>query len=216
MKNLVPWEWNKRKWTVLVCLHKQRTIWHLMESKPDYNIEHFPQQSYSKTSHWHVTSSLDGFNIYGYIRLLLVKMSVDSVDLDLICSLVTVSHAEVSDSLWFCLPESTYRHQANIDDELVTMEILDTAGQVREINLPVHYESVMNKITKRLIPNIPGWLWENFLKKKKRPAALMSSTQAKLFNNQHTTSISQSINQQHKVIQTEKNQTWKKLILCKR
>lgn len=25
--------------------------------------------------------------------------------------------------------ESTYRHQANIDDELVTMEILDTAGQ---------------------------------------------------------------------------------------
>ncbi|KAG7260952.1 hypothetical protein CRUP_016300 [Coryphaenoides rupestris] len=26
-------------------------------------------------------------------------------------------------------PESTYRHQANIDDEVVTMEILDTAGQ---------------------------------------------------------------------------------------
>uniref|UniRef100_A0A673BC20 small monomeric GTPase n=1 Tax=Sphaeramia orbicularis TaxID=375764 RepID=A0A673BC20_9TELE len=25
--------------------------------------------------------------------------------------------------------ESTYRHQANIDDEVVTMEILDTAGQ---------------------------------------------------------------------------------------
>lgn len=33
------------------------------------------------------------------------------------------------------LPESTYRHQANIDDEVVTMEILDTAGQVREIDL---------------------------------------------------------------------------------
>uniref|UniRef100_A0A8C6UGZ6 small monomeric GTPase n=1 Tax=Neogobius melanostomus TaxID=47308 RepID=A0A8C6UGZ6_9GOBI len=29
--------------------------------------------------------------------------------------------------------ESTYRHQANIDDEMVTMEILDTAGQVRQI-----------------------------------------------------------------------------------
>ncbi|KAA8579980.1 hypothetical protein FQN60_005515, partial [Etheostoma spectabile] len=28
-----------------------------------------------------------------------------------------------------CLTESTYRHQANIDDEVVTMEILDTAGQ---------------------------------------------------------------------------------------
>lgn len=27
-------------------------------------------------------------------------------------------------------PESTYRHQATIDDEVVTMEILDTAGQV--------------------------------------------------------------------------------------
>uniref|UniRef100_A0A3B3DT39 small monomeric GTPase n=1 Tax=Oryzias melastigma TaxID=30732 RepID=A0A3B3DT39_ORYME len=27
--------------------------------------------------------------------------------------------------------ESTYRHQASIDDEVVTMEILDTAGQVR-------------------------------------------------------------------------------------
>lgn len=26
--------------------------------------------------------------------------------------------------------ESTYRHQATIDDEVVTMEILDTAGQV--------------------------------------------------------------------------------------
>lgn len=32
------------------------------------------------------------------------------------------------------LTESTYRHQANIDDEVVTMEILDTAGQVRQIN----------------------------------------------------------------------------------
>lgn len=32
-----------------------------------------------------------------------------------------------------CVTESTYRHQANIDDEVVTMEILDTAGQVREI-----------------------------------------------------------------------------------
>lgn len=30
------------------------------------------------------------------------------------------------------LAESTYRHQANIDDEVVTMEILDTAGQVRK------------------------------------------------------------------------------------
>lgn len=28
--------------------------------------------------------------------------------------------------------ESTYRHQATIDDEVVSMEILDTAGQVRE------------------------------------------------------------------------------------
>lgn len=27
--------------------------------------------------------------------------------------------------------ESTYRHQATIDDEVVSMEILDTAGQVR-------------------------------------------------------------------------------------
>lgn len=26
--------------------------------------------------------------------------------------------------------ESTYRHQASIDDEMVSMEILDTAGQV--------------------------------------------------------------------------------------
>lgn len=30
-----------------------------------------------------------------------------------------------------CSAESTYRHQATIDDEVVTMEILDTAGQVR-------------------------------------------------------------------------------------
>lgn len=29
-------------------------------------------------------------------------------------------------------PESTYRHQATIDDEVVTMEILDTAGQVNK------------------------------------------------------------------------------------
>uniref|UniRef100_A0A674I7T6 small monomeric GTPase n=1 Tax=Terrapene triunguis TaxID=2587831 RepID=A0A674I7T6_9SAUR len=28
--------------------------------------------------------------------------------------------------------ESTYRHQATIDDEVVSMEILDTAGQVSE------------------------------------------------------------------------------------
>ena len=28
--------------------------------------------------------------------------------------------------------ESTYRHQATIDDEVVTMEILDTAGQVKK------------------------------------------------------------------------------------
>lgn len=28
--------------------------------------------------------------------------------------------------------ESTYRHQASIDDEVVTMEILDTAGQVNK------------------------------------------------------------------------------------
>lgn len=28
--------------------------------------------------------------------------------------------------------ESTYRHQATIDDEVVTMEILDTAGQVNK------------------------------------------------------------------------------------
>lgn len=35
------------------------------------------------------------------------------------------------ESCLFCLTESTYRHQANIDDEVVTMEILDTAGQVR-------------------------------------------------------------------------------------
>lgn len=31
------------------------------------------------------------------------------------------------------LTESTYRHQANIDDEVVSMEILDTAGQVSTI-----------------------------------------------------------------------------------
>lgn len=36
-----------------------------------------------------------------------------------------------------CLTESTYRHQANIDDEVVTMEILDTAGQVRDIIPPL-------------------------------------------------------------------------------
>ena len=29
-----------------------------------------------------------------------------------------------------CVTESTYRHQANVDDEVVAMEILDTAGQV--------------------------------------------------------------------------------------
>lgn len=34
--------------------------------------------------------------------------------------------------IYFCTTESTYRHQANIDDEVVTMEILDTAGQVRQ------------------------------------------------------------------------------------
>lgn len=34
--------------------------------------------------------------------------------------------------IYFCPTESTYRHQANIDDEVVTMEILDTAGQVRQ------------------------------------------------------------------------------------
>lgn len=28
--------------------------------------------------------------------------------------------------------ESTYRHQATIDDEVVSMEILDTAGQVNK------------------------------------------------------------------------------------
>lgn len=33
--------------------------------------------------------------------------------------------------LSFYFLESTYRHQGNIDDEVVTMEILDTAGQVR-------------------------------------------------------------------------------------
>lgn len=31
--------------------------------------------------------------------------------------------------------ESTYNHQVNIDDEVVTMEILDTAGPVSEIIL---------------------------------------------------------------------------------
>ena len=41
-------------------------------------------------------------------------------------------------NLLFYLPsllipsESTYRHQATIDDEVVTMEILDTAGQVNK------------------------------------------------------------------------------------
>lgn len=35
-------------------------------------------------------------------------------------------------SCLLCRTESTYRHQANIDDEVVTMEILDTAGQVRQ------------------------------------------------------------------------------------
>ncbi|PWA20045.1 hypothetical protein CCH79_00016062 [Gambusia affinis] len=34
-----------------------------------------------------------------------------------------------ADSTWEAAGESTYRHQANIDDEVVTMEILDTAGQ---------------------------------------------------------------------------------------
>uniref|UniRef100_A0A670Y2K7 small monomeric GTPase n=1 Tax=Pseudonaja textilis TaxID=8673 RepID=A0A670Y2K7_PSETE len=33
--------------------------------------------------------------------------------------------------------ESTYRHQATIDDEVVSMEILDTAGQVRTLLIPV-------------------------------------------------------------------------------
>lgn len=34
-----------------------------------------------------------------------------------------------------CFLESTYRHQAVIDDESVTMEILDTAGQVGQNRL---------------------------------------------------------------------------------
>lgn len=40
----------------------------------------------------------------------------------------------LSSSFFFLLipSESTYRHQANIDDEVVTMEILDTAGQVNK------------------------------------------------------------------------------------
>lgn len=38
--------------------------------------------------------------------------------------------------------ESTYRHQANVDDEVVTMEILDTAGQVKHTIL----ESIVVKI----------------------------------------------------------------------
>ncbi len=35
------------------------------------------------------------------------------------------------------LTESTYRHQASIDDETVSMEILDTAGQV-QLNTNIH------------------------------------------------------------------------------
>lgn len=43
-----------------------------------------------------------------------------------------IKNKKLSDCVsFFCgLTESTYRHQANIDDEVVTMEILDTAGQV--------------------------------------------------------------------------------------
>jgi hypothetical protein len=42
-----------------------------------------------------------------------------------------VTHLVNGVSLFFLFfPESTYRHQATIDDEVVTMEILDTAGQV--------------------------------------------------------------------------------------
>uniref|UniRef100_A0A3B3I9X3 small monomeric GTPase n=1 Tax=Oryzias latipes TaxID=8090 RepID=A0A3B3I9X3_ORYLA len=46
--------------------------------------------------------------------------------------------------------ESTYRHQANIDDEVVTMEILDTAGQVR----PEPHRSVTHK------PSLWSFLWD--------------------------------------------------------
>lgn len=42
--------------------------------------------------------------------------------------------------------ESTYRHQANIDDEVVAMEILDTAGQVREIIPPLCQIFVFEKL----------------------------------------------------------------------
>lgn len=44
----------------------------------------------------------------------------------------TKKHTPAIKNLFFLFSESTYRHQANIDDEVVTMEILDTAGQVRE------------------------------------------------------------------------------------
>lgn len=44
-----------------------------------------------------------------------------------------MSHTGLNLPKQLCLTESTYRHQANIDDEVVTMEILDTAGQVRNI-----------------------------------------------------------------------------------
>lgn len=57
------------------------------------------------------------------------------------------------------LTESTYRHQANIDDEVVTMDILDTAGQVRAIILLLELHifcmnilDVFNPTKKYLLP----------------------------------------------------------------
>lgn len=59
--------------------------------------------------------------------------------LDIFCRIIPVQskkqqkkHTPAIKNLFFLVSESTYRHQANIDDEVVTMEILDTAGQVRE------------------------------------------------------------------------------------
>ncbi|XP_057558765.1 ras-related and estrogen-regulated growth inhibitor isoform X1 [Hippopotamus amphibius kiboko] len=47
-------------------------------------------------------------------------------------------YACVNDHYTWLMAESTYRHQATIDDEVVTMEILDTAGQEDTIQREGH------------------------------------------------------------------------------
>lgn len=50
-------------------------------------------------------------------------------------------------SLFAHSSESTYRHQATIDDEVVSMEILDTAGQVNRNSTKIFSTSNKNTAT---------------------------------------------------------------------